>query len=94
MLTFENKKLDALREAAAAVPLDRLLVETDSPYLAPHPLRGRGNEPAYVAWTARKLAEVRGIDEAELARAVTANARALFRLPEADSLAGKSTETA
>ncbi|AMV37663.1 TatD family hydrolase [Planctomyces sp. SH-PL62] len=84
MLTFANKKLDALREAAAAVPLDRLLVETDSPYLAPHPLRGLGNEPAHVVWTARKLAELRGMDESELACAVTANARALFRLPEAD----------
>ncbi len=92
MLTFANKNLDGLREAAAAVPLDRLLVETDSPYLAPEPLRGRGNEPAYVAWTARKLAEVRGMDPIELARAVTANARALFRLPGADLLAGKSAE--
>ncbi|WP_165250567.1 TatD family hydrolase [Paludisphaera soli] len=93
MLTFGNRNLDALREAAAAVPLDRLLVETDSPYLTPQPLRGRGNEPAYVAWTARKLAEVRGIDERELARAVTANARALFRLPEADVLVGHPPET-
>ena len=97
MLTFGNKSLDALREAAAAVPLDRLLVETDSPYLAPHPMRGRGNEPAYVSWTARKLAEVRGMDEAELARAVAANARELFRLPPDDVLdagPGDSEESA
>ncbi|WP_165070199.1 TatD family hydrolase [Paludisphaera rhizosphaerae] len=87
MLTFANKGLEALREAAAAVPLDRLLVETDSPYLAPHPLRGRGNEPAFVTWTARKLAELRGIPERDLALAVTANARSLFRLPESDALA-------
>ncbi|MDG3005105.1 TatD family hydrolase [Paludisphaera mucosa] len=84
MLTFANKNLDALREAAAAVPLDRLLVETDSPYLTPHPLRGRGNEPAFVTWTARKLAEIHGVSDLELARIVTANARALFRLPDAD----------
>ncbi|WP_337173646.1 TatD family hydrolase [Paludisphaera sp.] len=82
MLTFGNKSLDALREAAAAVPIDRLLVETDSPYLAPDPRRGRTNEPANVAWTARKLAEVRGVPEGELARALAANARELFRLPE------------
>lgn len=87
MLTFANKGLEALREAAAAVPLDRLLVETDSPYLAPHPLRGRGNEPAFVTWTARKLAELRGIPERDLALAVTANARSLFRLPESEALA-------
>ena len=61
MLTFKNKGLDALRAAAAAVPLDRLLVETDSPYLSPDPVRGRSNQPAHVAWTARKLAEVRGV---------------------------------
>lgn len=81
MLTFNNKTLDGLREAAAAVPIDRLLVETDSPYLAPEPRRGRTNEPANVAWTARKLAEVRGMAEADLARAVAANAQELFRLP-------------
>ena len=86
MLTFANKALDGLREAAAAVPTGRLLVETDSPYLAPHPVRGRGNEPAFVTWTARKLAELRGVPEEELARAVAANARSLFRLPEDDVL--------
>ena len=88
MLTFANKSLDALREAAAHVPADRLLVETDSPYLAPVPRRGKANEPAYVAWTARKLAEIRGVTEAELAQTVTANARALFRLPPTDLLDG------
>lgn len=82
MLTFGNKALDGLREAAAAVPLDRLLVETDSPYLSPEPRRGRTNEPAHVAWTALKLAELRGLPPADLARAVASNARELFRLPE------------
>ncbi|MDR3620749.1 MAG: TatD family hydrolase [Paludisphaera borealis] len=84
MLTFKNKGLDALRAAAAVVPLDRLLVETDSPYLSPDPVRGRPNQPAHVAWTARKLAEVRGVSPDEIARATTANARRLFALPETD----------
>ena len=61
MLTFANKSLDPLRDAAARVPIDRLLVETDSPYLSPHPHRGKDNEPARVAFTAAKLAEIRGI---------------------------------
>ena len=67
MLTFTNKSLDPLRDAAARVPLDRILVETDSPYLSPHPFRGRTNEPARVALTARRLAEIRGLPLAELA---------------------------
>ena len=82
MVTFANKALDPLRDAAARVPLDRLLVETDSPYLSPHPHRGRDNEPARVALTAAKLAEIRGISPRELAEATTANARQLFSLPE------------
>jgi TatD DNase family protein len=81
MLTFANKALDPLREAASRVPLDRLLVETDSPYLSPHPHRGRDNEPARVAFTAAKLAEIRGISPQELAEATTSNARRLFSLP-------------
>lgn len=81
MVTFANKNLDALRDAARSVPLDRLLVETDSPFLSPHPFRGRSNEPARTAVTAACLAELRGITLAELAAATTANARALFGLP-------------
>lgn len=78
MVTY--KKSNALREAARAVPLDRLLVETDCPYLSPEPLRGRRpNEPAHVAYTAACLAEVRSLTLAELARHTTANAQALFR---------------
>jgi TatD DNase family protein len=84
MLTFKNKGLDALRAVAAVVPLDRLLVETDSPYLSPEPFRGRPNQPAHVAWTARKLAEVRGVSPEEIARATTANASRLFALPDTD----------
>jgi TatD DNase family protein len=82
MLTFANKALDPLREAAALVPIDRLLVETDSPYLSPHPFRGKENEPGRVAFTAAKLAEIRGIDLRELAEATTVNARYLFSLPD------------
>jgi len=86
MLTFNTRKLDALRAAAAAVPLDRLLVETDSPYLSPHPLRGRPNQPAHIAWTALKLAEIHGLTPEELSAATTANARRLFALPADDVL--------
>jgi TatD DNase family protein len=74
-------KADVLREAAAAVPADRLLVETDSPYLAPQPLRGRPNEPAHVLHTVAALAAARGEDADELAARVDANATAAFRLP-------------
>jgi TatD DNase family protein len=81
MLTFANKSLDPLREAAAQVPLDRLLVETDSPYLSPHPHRGGVNEPSRVAFTAARLAGVRGTTLRELAEATTENARVLFSLP-------------
>jgi len=81
MITFANKALDPLREAAARVPLDRLLVETDAPYLSPHPFRGKDNEPARVALTAARLAEIRGIGLPELAEATTENARRLFQIP-------------
>lgn len=71
-------KADALREAAKLVPSDRLLVETDAPYLAPVPHRGQRNEPAYVAHTANRLAEVRGEEPARLGLAVTANFATVF----------------
>ena len=80
MATFPNRKLDPLRAVAARIPLDRLLVETDSPYLSPHPFRGKPNEPARVAFTARRIAEERGISFEVLARATTDNARRLFAL--------------
>lgn len=80
VLTFKNA--GRTREAARAVPLERLLVETDCPYLAPEPHRGQRNEPAYVAFTLRRLAEVRDADPAEIERATDANARAAFGLPE------------
>ncbi len=76
MVTF--KKSDDLRAVACQVPAARLLVETDSPYLSPHPLRGRRNEPAHVVHTAEVLATARGMSLAELAEQTTANARQLF----------------
>jgi len=77
ILTF--KKSEELRETAKIVPLDRLLVETDAPYLAPEPFRGKRNEPAFVVHTAARLAEVKGVTAEALAEATTANARRLFR---------------
>jgi TatD DNase family protein len=77
------KKAASLREAAALVPRERILLETDAPYLAPEPLRGRKNEPANVAYTCVALAGVRGETAHELASIAAANTRALFGLPAA-----------
>jgi TatD DNase family protein len=71
-------KSQELREIFAAAPLDRILLETDSPYLAPPPHRGRRNEPAYTAHTARVGAEVFGLDYADFARQTSANFDRLF----------------
>jgi TatD DNase family protein len=73
-------KAPELRVAATRVPSDRLLAETDSPYLAPQPVRGQTNEPAYVMHTLATLAEARGEDAAELGRQIDANATTAFRL--------------
>jgi TatD DNase family protein len=78
VITFANAKV--LPEAARAVPLDRLLLETDCPFLAPVPHRGRRNEPAYVRFTAEALARVRGESLARIAEATTSNARRVFGL--------------
>ena len=80
VLTFANA--GDVREAARSTPLDRLLVETDSPYLAPLPHRGQRCEPAWVAHTLARLAEVRGDSVEEITRATTANARRLFGIGE------------
>ncbi|MFZ9434364.1 MAG: TatD family hydrolase, partial [Burkholderiaceae bacterium] len=77
IVTFRNAQ--ALRDIAAWVPLDRILVETDSPYLAPVPHRGQVNEPAFVAHVARQIAELRGVDVSVVASATTENFRTLFR---------------
>lgn len=76
ILTF--KRSEELRETVANVPLDRLLLETDSPYLAPEPYRGKKNEPAYVAHVAAKLAEVKQVSVAEIEEATTDNFFRLF----------------
>ena len=78
-LTF--KKAPHLQAAAQEVPLDRLLVETDSPYLSPEPKRGRRNEPAHVVYTLTKLAELRGLPVEEMAQITWNNACALYRIP-------------
>ncbi len=77
ILTFPKSQEN--RDIARDIPADRLLVETDSPYLAPVPFRGKRNEPAFVAKTAAVLAQVRGIEPAALADLTTANFRRLFR---------------
>lgn len=74
------KKSVELREVAKMVPLDRLLIETDAPYLAPQSHRGKANEPAYIVETASVLASVRGISLAEFAAVTSENARRLFNL--------------
>lgn len=76
IVTF--KKADAVREAIRDVPLERLLVETDAPYLAPIPKRGKRNEPAYTAFTSAKLAEVKGVSEEVMAMQSTENFFTLF----------------
>jgi TatD DNase family protein len=80
MVTYKNAQ--ALRGVAAKVPLDRLLVETDSPYLAPVPLRGQRNEPANVVHTAACLAGVLGVEQEAFASATTRNARELFGITQ------------
>lgn len=80
IVTF--KKAIAVREAARKQPLDALLVETDAPYLAPIPRRGKRNEPAYVAYTAACIAELRGEDPEALAEATYENALRIFRIQD------------
>lgn len=75
-LTFKNAQ--PIRDAAQAAPLELLLLETDAPYLAPMPHRGKRNEPAYTHLVAEKLAELRGLTLEEIARLTTANARRIF----------------
>jgi TatD DNase family protein len=77
IITFKKWSDDAL---IRAVPDDRLLAESDSPYLAPAPHRGKRNEPAWVSFTVARLAEARGTDAASLGARTAANARELFRL--------------
>ena len=76
------KKANLLREIAAKVPLDRIVVETDAPFLAPHPHRGKRNEPAYVTLVADCLAALHGIDTAVFAQKTSDNAQKLFRFAD------------
>jgi TatD DNase family protein len=79
IITFPSA--EPLREAAVITPLDRLTVETDSPYLAPIPMRGKTNVPAYVPHVGAKVAEVKGLDVTEVEDATWANVARIFRLP-------------
>lgn len=89
IVTFKTS-LD-VQQVARWAPLDRILVETDSPYLAPIPKRGKPNEPAYVVHTARRVAELRGIPFEALAEATTANAERMFRRSFRTASAARST---
>ncbi|HYG32673.1 MAG TPA: TatD family hydrolase [Methylophilaceae bacterium] len=80
IVTFKNAV--ALKEVAQQIPLERMLVETDSPYLAPVPYRGKTNQPAYVKHVAEEIARLRGISLEEVAQATTQNFFKLFKLPQ------------
>ena len=92
MLSFSGivtfKSAADVRAAAVACPLDRLLVETDSPYLAPVPHRGRANSPALVPIVGAAVAAARGVAPEEVERATWANTAAVFRLPDSPAGAG------
>jgi len=89
ILTF--KTAHALREVARSVPLERCLIETDSPYLAPVPHRGKVNSPAYVPWVARQLAELKGVSVEEVAERTSRNFERLFLQPAARRPGGVET---
>lgn len=76
VVTFKNAK--KIHEIATKIPLEKLLLETDAPYLTPEPYRGKRNEPAYVTFVAKKIAQLRGITFDEVAEVTTANARKVF----------------
>ncbi|HUF43672.1 MAG TPA: TatD family hydrolase [Verrucomicrobiae bacterium] len=78
IITFKNA--DPLREVVRRVPLDRMMVETDSPYLTPVPHRGKRNEPAHVRWVAETIAKVKGVDLETVARVTSENVRDLFAM--------------
>lgn len=80
VVTFTNAA--KTHEAAKATPLDRLLIETDAPYLAPVPMRGKTNHSGYIHYTAKKIAELHGVDVDTVARITAENARKLFRISE------------
>lgn len=79
-VTFKNARVPV--EVAAAVPLDRLLLETDAPYLAPVPFRGKRNDSRNIAYTAERIAEIRGMDTQKLIDITTENAKRLFEIKD------------
>ena len=79
-VTFKNAR--SLPDAVKVVPLDKLLVETDSPYLTPEPFRGKRNDPTLVSYTAQKIAEILGISYEELADRIFENAKRVYRLED------------
>lgn len=91
-VTFKNSR--DLREAAVVVPEDQLLVETDAPFLTPHPHRGRANEAYCLPWTVRGLAALRGVSDEQLAASARRNAERVFRLAELPSVACSDTPSA
>jgi TatD DNase family protein len=91
IVTFKNA--EALRQTVAEVPLERILVETDAPYLAPVPKRGKRNEPAFVVHTAAALAELKGVSPEELAEQTTANFFRLFSKADSGAAVGPHTST-
>lgn len=82
-VTFKNAKKP--KEVAAQIPMDKLLIETDAPYLAPHPFRGKRNEPAYVKYVAEQLAEIKGVSYQELANITKKNGQVLFKIGRDES---------
>ena len=78
IVTFKNAK--QVHEVAKKVPLDRLLIETDSPYLAPMPYRGKQNRPSWVAYVCKEIAQLRGLSEAEVAKQTSENFMSLFNI--------------
>ncbi len=79
VLTYKNARKAV--ETAASIPLERIVLETDCPYMAPEPFRGRRNDPSYLPYMAEKLAEIRGISPQEVAHVTTENAKRLYRIP-------------
>ncbi len=80
IVTFKNA--EKLKTVAKKIPLDRMLIETDGPFLAPHPFRGKRNEPAFVLFTATEIAKLRGISIEEIAQYTSENAKELFNLKD------------
>jgi TatD DNase family protein len=79
-VTFKNAK--APKEVATEIPLDKLLIETDAPYLTPHPYRGKRNEPVYVKLVAEEIAKLKGLPVKAIAEATTENALKIFNINE------------